>query len=214
MHRRGGWLLAIVIAVAPGCRQLFGIDDTSVGGPADGPGAADAATIADAAPDGTPDAVPFTPDMCPNSYDEVIASVPGSRYRRNNNDRPFATHHADCNDDAPGWTHLFVPDTLAESIEAAMWNTGRIKYVGIVQMPGQAAVDTGWYRFTGEPNVIVWDVQTNEPNDLDGVENGELQLTAIYGQGDLFDVGGVTPYSAICECDGRAIDPVVAAYIP
>jgi hypothetical protein len=208
--------LACVLAVT-GCRQLFGIDDTAVVG-GDGPGGGDApgaidATIADAAPDAPIDAVPFSPDMCPNGYDQTIGSVPGSRYRRNNNDRPFATHHADCNDDAPGWTHLLVPDTFDESRTAAMWNNGRIKYVGIVQMPGQAQVDTGWFRFTGEPNAIVWD-PPDEPNDADGAENGENQLAAIFAEGELFDVAGATNYSAICECDGRAIDPTVATYLP
>jgi hypothetical protein len=208
----------IVIAVAPGCRQLFGIDDTSVAG-GDGPSAGDApgaidATIADAAPDAPVDAVPFSVDLCPGNYGDTIGTIPGSRYRRNNNDRPFAVHHADCNDDAPGWTHLLVPDGLGETANAAAWNPGRVKYVGVVQMPGQAALDASWFRFTGEPNIIGWDAQTNEPNDNDGVENGENQLAVIVGEGDLFDVGGANDYSAICECDGRAIDPTVATYIP
>ena len=204
-------LLACVVAVTPGCRQLFGIDDTSVAGGGDAPPGTADATIADAAP---PDAVQFSPEMCPVGYGDTIASVPGSRYRRNNNNVPFAMHHADCNDDAPGWTHLMVPDTLAESMTAAGWNPGRIKYVGVVQAPAQLALDAGWFRFSGEPNVIEWDTFGNEPNDNDGVENGENQLAAILSQGDLFDVGGATDYSAICECDGRGIDPTVAAYIP
>jgi hypothetical protein len=219
MRRLGGLAVVLALISSAGCRQIFGITDTdtasSDGAEADGPVATGDAESLDAAPDAPVDAVPFSPDLCPADYDRTIGSMPASRYRRINSNRPFAVHHADCSDDAPGWTHLIALDTAEESQSAASWNPQAFKYVGVVQAPAQPAVDAGWYRFTGEPNTVPWSQALGQPDDDgDDVEDGEESLGVIQGFGNLADVGGTMAYYAICECDGRPIDPAVAAMIP
>ena len=52
------------------------------------------------------------------------------------------------------------------------------------------------------------------PNDDNPGENNEENLGALNTTDLMHDVTGDLPYAAVCECDGRAIDPIVASYIP
>jgi hypothetical protein len=163
-------------------------------------------------PDASPPDAAFSVEMCPADYLLTVGSSPGSRYRFIGTGTTFATHHADCNDDHNGWTHLVAIDDAAEADAIGLFNFTNYSYVGAVQQPGQTELDGNWFIFTGGPVTAPW--ADNQPNDANNIEDGRESLMVIEGDGRLHDVRGLSDYEAVCECDGRPVDPTVATYIP
>jgi hypothetical protein len=182
------------------------------------PGSIDAAedtTKVDAAVDAAiADAPPFDVSMCPSTYNRMVAASQ-TRYRVIITDANFATHHASCNSDLPGRTHLVVFDSPAEATQVAAI-AGAFFYLGGVQAPDSGSPNSGWFGFDGEPLVGTWD--PGEPIDIDNVENNEQNLAGSELNAEHWDVGGAVVYNAVCECDGNAIPPqvltMIAAAIP
>ncbi len=217
---------AVLLVAVAGCGfslSAGGGTDGSTDGPGDG-------TLDDASPDvmidvpidapiDAPmlDAFVFTPALCPPGYDQTTAASAGSRYRVITGTASFATQHADCNNDSVGWTHLAAYDTQAEATAVgAMVSTGFF-YVGVVQAPNQTAVAAGWRLFTGPALTTAWSQGgsfAQPEDDEDYVEDGEESLVVSNTSGQLYDVSGTSAYRAVCECDGKPIDPAVAAMIP
>lgn len=170
----------------------------------------------DAAIDAPPPDAALT---CPASYTVTIAGST-TRYRISSANELFSVHHADCNDDLPGATHLAVFDSTVELDEISALLTGVPQpnssrfYVGVVQQPDQANPDDGWLQFTGGPvPAALW--SAGQPEDDGGFEsNHEQQLAAVDAGLRMNDVSGTFTYGAICECDGQALDPTAAAAIP
>lgn len=162
-----------------------------------------------------PDAFVFTPALCPVTYNLTTAAAPDSRYRVIGTAQPFATQHADCNDDTLGWTHLVVFDSQTEATAVGGMANG-FRYVGLVQAPNQATVGAAWYRLTGGVLVTAWSNNSpQQPEDgEDYAEGNEENLAVASGSGALYDVRGLSSYIAVCECDGAAIDATVATYLP
>lgn len=183
-----------------------------------------AATTTDARIDGRPgeiDAPPtidagFDPALCPPSYDRTIATSPGSRYRYIDVTETFATHHSDCRDDHPGWTHLVVFDDLTEGAAIGDFDTSEYKYIGVVQQPSAGGMGVGWFKLTGSAVATGWSTAGGgQPDDADdGFEDNDENLALGAYTGLMHDVSGGIQYRAACECDGHAIDPTVASYIP
>lgn len=157
------------------------------------------------------------PVACPASYTLTLASTT-TKYRVISTPAAFAPLHAECNGDQPGRTHLASFETATEAMQmrdaiVALGNPGGTQfYVGAVQKPNQTTTTAGWYVFTGgalDPGLWV-----STPNDDNAGENNEENLGALNTSDLMHDVTGDLAYPAICECDGLAIDPVVAGYIP
>ena len=216
-YPRGVRLLAVLLAgcgfqVAEqardaGPRDTGATSDTGV----DGTGI-DAPT--DAAIDAPPVAV-----LCPPSFTVTIAAST-SKYRISSTNAVFTSHNNGCNGEVPGATHLAVFDTTAEldQISALLASSpqptsGRF-YVGAVQMSNQTATSTGWLQFTGGAvPATLW--TPGQPDDNSDPEaNHEQQLAAVDSGARMNDVSGTVGYGAVCECDGKAIDPTAAAFIP
>lgn len=174
---------------------------------------ADDAPLADAPPDAPADAPSF-PAACPAAYDITIAAAPSSRYRYITAGHAWLTQHQDCANDLPGATHLVVFDTLAEAQQIAAAATGSSYHAGAAQLPNQAATDAGWFWLTGEPvDAGIW--HPGQPNDNAGVENDE-QNRGFVNKPDGFglqDGDNAFQTDAMCECDGKPIDPAVAAIL-
>ncbi|MBA3464811.1 MAG: C-type lectin domain-containing protein [Deltaproteobacteria bacterium] len=186
-------------------------------------GERDAASL-DAQIDGPLDApIDATPDApllaCPIEY---VVTVTGSmsRYRISSTNGTFAQHHASCNDDLVGATHLAVFDTLAELdqitallVAVPQPSSGRF-YIGAVQMMNQTTTGGGWLHFTGGAvPTTMW--QSGQPDDnSDSEADHDQQLAALESGQRLNDVSGELSYGAVCECDGKTIDPTVATHIP
>ncbi|HEY5926271.1 MAG TPA: C-type lectin domain-containing protein, partial [Kofleriaceae bacterium] len=106
-------------------------------------GAVDAETVADA---------PISGVVCPSSYSTMTTMTSGSRYRVIATPTSFANHHAACNADKPGSTHLASIETEAEmfAVQAALLAIAADQYyIGAVQKPSQATTTAGWFAFTG-----------------------------------------------------------------
>ena len=203
-----------------------GTSDGPIGDPVDAPfgtpdarrsdARLDAARPIDARPDATPPPpdAGFSPALCPGAYNIELPAVAGSRYRYISSALPFAAHHADCNNDLTGWTHLVALDTIAEAQAMGDINPTNYSYVGAAQAPGESQTDTGWRLFTGGDVTTGWSPMSTQPDDDEGIEDGEESLAIVAGTGNMHDVAGLSSYQAICECDGLPIDPVVATYIP
>jgi hypothetical protein len=202
-----------------------GSSDGPIGDPADAPfGTADAprsdARAIDAQadarriPDASPPDAGFSVDQCPVAYDLSFGQVPGSRFRYIQTSAPFATHHADCNDDRPGWTHLVAMNTVEEAQAIGALNMPSYSYVGAAQAPNQTLTHTGWRLFIGGVAGTGWSPVGTQPDDSDGAEDADETLAVVASTGNMHDVSGQTSYRAVCECDGLPIDPVVATYIP
>ena len=179
------------------------------------------ATIVDA-PAADDDAAPtidVPTALCPASYVVTIAASP-TRYRVITTGADFNTHHASCNADAPGATHLASFETSAEAMAIQTVLQGVTPpapadqyYIGAVQEPDQATTDAAWFVFTGAPLPAgLW--APTQPNDDNPGENNEENLGAINAVDLLHDTTGDILYGAVCECDGQAIDPTVQSYIP
>jgi hypothetical protein len=157
--------------------------------------------------------------VCPIDY-TVTVTGSSSRYRISSSNGNFAQHHASCNDDMAGATHLAVFDTLSEldQITAMLSqvtqpNDGRF-YVGAVQMMNQATTSAGWLHFTGGAvPATFWGTGHPEDNDTSELDHDQ-QLAALDAGLRLNDVSGSVFYGAVCECDGKTIDPTAAAHLP
>lgn len=149
---------------------------------------------------------------CPNNYNLVIAGLT-SHYRSITNDADWPSHHADCADDLAGATHLIVFDSPNEL--ALLGQQAAFRYlVGYFQVTNQAAVDVGWLTVTGGtvPS-SVW--LAGQPNDNDGVEDGEQDRGFINFQTGPGIQDGPSNFAtnAMCECDGKPIPPAIAAML-
>ena len=109
--------LAIALAM-PGCRQLFGIDDTEVAG---GDASGDGAVVADASTDridgGAPDAPPPPPDAlvmatCPGFTQIANGFPPGATYRGVQPGRTWVQARDDCRVQS---AELVIVDNAAEA---------------------------------------------------------------------------------------------------
>lgn len=159
-------------------------------------------------PDASAPAIDAASLECPPSYALVTAF---GIYRVIATNDVFAVHHADCNDDAPGATHLASIETAEEVGELMRTLPVGQYYVGAAQKPNQATTTDGWYVFTGGPLPAgTW----GSSNDDNPGENNEENLLGLNTADMYHDVTGDVPYPAVCECDGRPIDPTVAGYVP
>jgi hypothetical protein len=157
----------------------------------------------------------FDPALCPADYSNTtITASPNSRYRIIGDIHGFTIQNADCDDDHPGWTHLFVIDSITEAQQIKS-HVGQAYYVGAVQPSGSATADTGWLSFTGAAvDPTFW--QSFQPNDNDTtpVENNEQNFGAADDTtGLLNDVSGSYQYLAVCECDGLPVSAAAAQAI-
>jgi len=172
---------------------------------------ADMAMPIDGARDASSDA--FTLAMCPASYTITVTGI-DSRYRLITGAALIKAQHADCKDDVPGATHLAAFQTAGETagVAAAVTSSPIRMFVGAVQNGG-GGLAANWFVVTGEPLPSgLWN--SMEPNDADGIENGSEQFGLIDPMTDkLHDEDSVTTNGAVCECDGRAIDPTVEIVI-
>jgi len=130
-----------------------------------------------------------------------------------------AAHHATCNSDLAGATHLASLDTAAEITELKGAVIARAvtpitnHYVGVVQQRDQADLTAGWLVFGGGPlPAMMW--SAGQPNDDPAPESNDENLGALNLADLLNDTTGDVSYPAICECDGVPIAPTVAGLIP
>lgn len=130
----------------------------------------------------------------------------------------FGEHSDDCNDDLLGATHLVAIDTLAEvdQLELAITAAGSINnnkaWIGGVQPRDQLQPIDGWLSVTGGPLLSAWD--DSEPNDTGGNEgNGEHHAGIERDREGVVDFPTDGDQGAVCECDGKPIDPAAAAAI-
>src|SRR5262245_46551162 len=167
--------LTCVVASLCGCSRLFGLEtpmhasDASIADP-DGP--ADSVV---APTDPPPDAA-VSPSNCPATYSITVGGST-SRYRIITTATSLQAQFNDCKDDLPGATHLVAYQTgiEANNVANAVQGSSVRLYIGAVQLPSQNNVATSWFAITGEAlPTNVWD--TDEPNDIDGAENGEEQI--------------------------------------
>ncbi len=163
-----------------------------------------------------PDA--FNPaSQCPPDYTTLTGQT--SRYRILLGGAKAWEHSDDCNDDLPGRTHLVAIDDAAEldQVQAAVDNEGSIDsnkaWLGGVQLRDQISPGVGWLVVTGGPLITtLWD--DNEPNDTGGTEdNGENFVGIERGRTGLVDFESDDEQGAVCECDGKPVDPTAAATI-
>jgi hypothetical protein len=216
-------IVRILVVLLAGCG--FQVRAELIDAPADeGNLDPDAAIIdagSDAPIDGMVDAMIDAAPMlvCPIDY---TVTVPGStsRYRISSSNGNFAAHHASCNDDMVGVTHLVVFDTLSEldqltaMLPSVPQPSGSRFYVGAVQMMNQLTTSDGWLHFTGGAvPATFWGQGHPEDNDQSELDHDQ-QLAALDTGERMNDVRGNVSYGAICECDGKTIDPTVAAHIP
>lgn len=205
---------ALLILLASGCG--FNVSSSAVTDAAGSDGPRDAAP--DARPDAPPDAPPDAAVVCPGTYDVTVAAST-THYRIVSTDGVFSAHHASCNSDVPGATHLAVFDSDAELAQitalanAAPQPTDMRFYVGAVQLAGQTTTAAGWVQFTGGAvPASLWGPGHPEDSDNDETDHAQ-QLAAIDSGFKMNDVSGGFVYGAICECDGKQISAIAAAAI-
>ena len=179
------------------------VDDASPSGEVDG-AAVDAAS-ADARPvpvdapvvpvDAPVDAPVFDTARCPAEY----VGTGRSRYRTVISfGQSWGAAERDCRDDAPGLTHLWVPDDEAEilAVDASLCGPGQCYYgwLGLVYSPEGA-----WRTVTGQPAYLRWD--EDQPNNLD--EPGPIVVGLNPNRHAMVDAPADRNYGTVCECDGR-----------
>jgi hypothetical protein len=157
----------------------------------------------------------FDPTLCPSDYsNNSITSSPNTRYRIIPDMHGFVAQNADCNDDHPGWTHLFVIDSITEAQQIKS-HLGQPYYVGAVQPRDSSGAAIGWLAFTGAAvDPSFW--QGGQPNDNDFTpfENNDQNFAAADDTtGLLNDVSGSFQYQAVCECDGLPVSTAAAQAI-
>lgn len=167
------------------------------------------------------DAAIFDPAICPTTYTITIASSPKSRYFLRTATTSFWMHHSACKGDREGATHLMLPDSAAEMSEIVTATAGMVTgsnqlFVGVAQNIGLATTPAaGWVR--EDSNAVdptLWDA--NEPNDADGSEANHAENVGAIDlmSSKLNDTVGTTATSgAICECDGKAVPPVIESIL-
>jgi hypothetical protein len=177
-----------------------------------------AATNGTGGGEGTPAApdAGFDYASCPANYN--VTALPGpSRYRLIASGHRAWEQSDDCNNDAPAATHLVVietPDELA-AVRAFASNpgvglAGSGLYLGGVQLKTATTPSDAWLGFNGAPLINGWG--GGEPNDSGGDESNHQEQFVMMAQASGFfvDVGGNETFGALCECDGKPIDPNVA----
>jgi hypothetical protein len=173
----------------------------------------------DAKVDAAPDARRFDPRLdCPASYD-ITLSGQTSRYRMILEGHNVVQQNAACAADQIGATHLVALDDVNEIavVQARVNTTAGLSqgcvWVGGVQLRDQVNDSTGWLMITGGPLAPMWDPA--EPNDGgDNVENNvENYVILGGGRASQIDVGGGPTFGAMCECDGKPVDPAATAAI-
>jgi hypothetical protein len=210
------WGLLFALA---GCGYTHGTvpDSPSDSGPIDGDGGDEGSDASDGGGD-TSDALTA---LCPIGYDVAIGT---SRYRIINTNAVFRVQHDACRTDTPGTPHLVALDSVAEMnalmpillMQNPQADLGSY-FVGGVQMTNQATPAAGWLLITGEPLPAgLWDIPSAQPDDQGGAagEDNYQNIAALHSADTLHDHIGSTPSGAVCECDGKAIDPTAAALIP
>lgn len=149
-----------------------------------------------------------TPNTCPPTYDQVIATLP-SRYRLRTVGMQFAMADNSCADVA-GKTHLLVIETLDEltAIRAHILANPASYWVGLLQRAGESSPSSGWFWVTtmAPPDPAVW--LNGEPSDQDGIEDNaqnhggiEALRLSVSDPGLLNDRVFGTLFGAFCECD-------------
>ncbi len=173
------------------------------------PPAPDAPGVPDADP-AAPDAVPgFDPARdCPASYAPEVLG--GSRYRYfpadlippDDGNFGWDVFAADCNDDAPGLTHLGVPDVDGE---IARWDdvigsatyAYRFTWFGVSRDAGEST----WHDVLGAPfDPTTLRLFVGEPN---ASTNTRAALWYEPSTNYVFDDPADYEYMAVCECDGK-----------
>jgi hypothetical protein len=156
--------------------------------------------------------------QCPPSYN---AALPGpSRYRLIATGHSAWDHGTACSMDLPGATHLVVLETMTEFtnvkglVDSAATNAivHNAVWIGTVQPRAVTLPTEGWLALDGAPLITAWDL--GEPND--GGNEGDHNEQFVFYEHNrlgLADVPGNTNSGALCECDGKPIDPAVAALI-
>lgn len=155
---------------------------------------------------------------CPADY-TIVLSGESSRYRVIRTGRRAWVQADDCADDKPGFTHLVAIDSPAEldQVEATIDPIGdldrNVVWVGGIQPRDQAGPREGWLAITGGPLIDTeWD--GGEPNDGSGGEdNGENFSGVERNREGLVDFPNTNNSGALCECDGKPVDPAAAAAI-
>ena len=173
-----------------------------------------------------PDAGPDTDNpgsgQCPASYD--VTKLPGpSHYRLIVDGHRAWEQSDDCNDDLPGSTRLVVIETRKEFddisayIKTGLGTAMDSVWIGAVQLPTAATVDTDWLGFDGAPLFDGWG--GSEPNDNNTSNpdeaNHEEQFVRMTRTNPPYfiDDSGPKMFGAICECDGKPIAATVPALI-
>ncbi|MEZ4364852.1 MAG: C-type lectin domain-containing protein [Kofleriaceae bacterium] len=201
--RRAAILTSLVLGPACSFPSAGGSGGGTDGAPTPG---ADGGLGADAAPGEDVDAgaVPgFDPVVdCPATYDDTVFA--GSRYRYTSPGpgAVFDKHRDECDADAPGLTHLAIPDgpaELAHLVEELkeMPRGWAWSYVGITYDDG------AWVDVLGEEATFLpW--SPGEPND--SLSSERAVLVAPNSEA-LRDVPKTWYLAAVCECDGRPGPP-------
>ncbi len=107
-----------------------------------------------------------------------------------------------------------VSDEEISSVQAVLdAGTKATWFVGAIQQPSSPTSSENWLWITGELlDGTVW--ATNEPNDQVEPENNEENIgSLIKGRDGVVDANAGLSYPAVCECDGRPVDPVASAYL-
>jgi hypothetical protein len=152
---------------------------------------------------------------CPADYTLAFAT---SRYRVIVDGRKAWEHSDDCTSQRAGATHLAAVDSMAEldAIQNAINAIGSLPnnraWVGGVQLRSQATPGAGWLSVTGGELVALWD--GGEPNDgLNNEDNDENFVGIEVNRTGLVDFPTDDTEGAVCECDGKRLDPAAAAAI-
>jgi hypothetical protein len=195
----------VVLLLAGGCRQVFGIDDTSVAGDGGAPmvDARDVAVVDASQPaDAPPDADPLA--GCPATYS--IVSPTGRRYRRHEDQLDWIDAVVVCAADTPAtggvFTHLAVFATEQERAELhAMLPT--TLWLGITERVTPGA----WIWITDEPAGNYPPIQS--PPWTNGEPDGDGECGAIDENGGFEDrpCDGTGDIPSLCECDTYPEDP-------
>jgi hypothetical protein len=148
---------------------------------------------------------PTVETLCPASYTIELEPTPMSRYRIIDTQGSHPIQRAACaqDGDLAQLVSLETPEELATVKTLLDTDVGTGIHIGLTQDPDQTDVAAGWKWFSGgSPDPSFW--LPDEPNDADGVENGDQQI-AIAGYpapiGLLNDRSTAFVLPALCECD-------------
>lgn len=176
-------------------------------------GASDAAAEDAAAVDATVEPPPDAPAaLCPSSY--AAAGALSSHYRITETATAFRAGHDDCKDDLLGSTHLVVLDAPGELAALRAQFADREWWIGAVQAPTLIVPWGNWSNIVGGAAAVPW--RFGQPDDDGGVFGFEASVANVAASvvGGVVDRRPGTLQFAVCECDGRAVDPGVEGVIP